>query len=121
MMSLLVAAVASALALAPGPHAAHGLLARARVPCMSDVANLKVPELKVRLKQRGLKVSGVKLELVQRLKDDMQGGGGSGGAAISQSESSGRGRYDRSWSSERMRPAPSGRGGGYGGRGFHGY
>ena len=39
----------------------------------TDVANLKVNELKDKLKERGLKVSGVKSLLIQRLKDDMDG------------------------------------------------
>ena len=63
-------------ALAPGFHGARGL-SRVRAPCMSlDVMNLKVSELKDKLKERGLKVSGVKSLLIQRLKDDMDGAGG---------------------------------------------
>jgi predicted Ser/Thr protein kinase len=44
------------------------------MPELMDVSNLRVPELRAALKERGLKVSGVKRELVARLTDNLENG-----------------------------------------------
>ena len=129
----------AATALAPGLNAAHGL-SRARAPCMStDASDLKVTELKEKLKERGLKVSGVKLELVQRLNADM-GGSGGGAAPIAASvgapevaparltspDGGNSGRYDRGGSQDGGgvgrydRGGDRGYAGGYSGGGYSG-
>jgi tRNA A-37 threonylcarbamoyl transferase component Bud32 len=55
---------------------------------MMDVSNLRVPELKAALKERGLKVSGVKRELVARLKDNLSEGKENGNGAYQENTAS---------------------------------